>query len=358
MPYLNLTIIKLLNYIIKKRETSMQKTIIPSAVLATFLCTTNIYADMNNTQMQDVQNITVSTTIESNETHLDTPSNNTLIDTKISKAKAIIAAKTKMISDSEANAIAEAESKAIAKAQAIESKAIAEAEAKRIKIIAEATRAKTIAEAEAIKAKRIAEIKARAISERKITETKAKAAKAQAIAQAEATKIKAELVFEETMAKAKAQIEAILDKEKEFNQTETNVKVEAEDDYKIEDIGVLKNISNLLETRKIEFKKGYTSLTKEGTKTVTQLAKILQKYPKVSIEIAGYTDSDGSEELNQKLSQERVDTVKKTLMDKGISSERLMAKGYGETDPLVPNTSKKNKNKNRRIEIHIVEDVS
>ncbi len=80
----------------------------------------------------------------------------------------------------------------------------------------------------------------------------------------------------------------------------------------------------------------------------------MREYTTIRIEIAGHTDSDGSEAYNLKLSQSRVDTVKKELISKHIEASRLVAKGYGETKPLVPNTTRANKARNRRVEINIL----
>jgi len=115
-----------------------------------------------------------------------------------------------------------------------------------------------------------------------------------------------------------------------------------------------KNIANLLKVENIEFEVAKASLTPKGRQTVNKLAEILNKYPDIRIEIAGHTDSDGRADFNQQLSQARVDTVKNALIEQGINTTRLEAVGYGETKPLVPNTSAENKQKNRRVEINIL----
>lgn len=115
-----------------------------------------------------------------------------------------------------------------------------------------------------------------------------------------------------------------------------------------------KSIRTLLKQHHIGFLPAKGTLTPQGEKTVDALAGILLHHPSIHVEIAGYTDSDGSESFNQKLSQKRVDTVKKRLVSKGISPKRLRAKGYGESHPLVPNTSDENKQKNRRVEITVL----
>jgi len=113
-------------------------------------------------------------------------------------------------------------------------------------------------------------------------------------------------------------------------------------------------IANLLKLENIEFNVNKSTLTIKGQATVDKLAIILKEYTSINLEIAGHTDSDGSAEYNQKLSQARVDMVKSKLIANTITASRLTAKGYGETQPLVPNTSKANKQRNRRVEINIL----
>ena len=73
---------------------------------------------------------------------------------------------------------------------------------------------------------------------------------------------------------------------------------------------------------------------------------------KHSFEIAGHTDSAGSEKLNLKLSQQRADVIKKYLyLEHSIPLERLKAKGYGESMPVASNDTEEGRAKNRRVVI-------
>jgi len=74
----------------------------------------------------------------------------------------------------------------------------------------------------------------------------------------------------------------------------------------------------------------------------------------VRIQIAGHTDSDGSNEYNQGLSERRAQSVFSYLVDHGVSASRLTTVGYGESQPVVPNTSDANKAQNRRIEFTVL----
>ncbi len=78
---------------------------------------------------------------------------------------------------------------------------------------------------------------------------------------------------------------------------------------------------------------------------------VLKENPKMEAMIMGHTDSDGAESYNQKLSQSRADSVMAYMVSKGIDKTRLTAKGYGESQPIAPNTTKDGKAKNRRVEL-------
>jgi len=85
---------------------------------------------------------------------------------------------------------------------------------------------------------------------------------------------------------------------------------------------------------------------------IAKIARILKDNPQMKIEIAGHTDDIGSDEYNLKLSQKRAEAVKEILVKKyGIDPSRIIARGYGEKYPLVPNTSSTNRALNRRVEI-------
>ena len=108
----------------------------------------------------------------------------------------------------------------------------------------------------------------------------------------------------------------------------------------------------------IQFDVNSFRIRPESYKTLNELGKALRG-PKLrgrTITINGHTDSDGKEKYNLKLSLKRASSVKKYLTERsGIGPDRLKVAGYGESMPLKPNTSKKNKQLNRRVEI-VAED--
>lgn len=79
-----------------------------------------------------------------------------------------------------------------------------------------------------------------------------------------------------------------------------------------------------------------------------RISKILIKYPQSRIEVAGHTDAKGSEEYNQRLSEQRAQVVANQLIHNGVSAQRIMAVGYGESRPISSNDAM-----NRRVEILI-----
>lgn len=100
----------------------------------------------------------------------------------------------------------------------------------------------------------------------------------------------------------------------------------------------------------ITFDSGKSDLKPESMGTLNEIAKMLKENPAMKLEIGGYTDSDGDDASNMKLSQSRADAVRNQLISMGIDGSRLTAKGYGETRPIAPNTSFEGKAKNRRVE--------
>jgi outer membrane protein OmpA-like peptidoglycan-associated protein len=73
--------------------------------------------------------------------------------------------------------------------------------------------------------------------------------------------------------------------------------------------------------------------------------------PSYSAQIGGHTDNQGARGYNMKLSARRAEAVKAWLVAKGIAASRITTAGYGDTHPLVPNTSDENRARNRRVEL-------
>ncbi len=85
------------------------------------------------------------------------------------------------------------------------------------------------------------------------------------------------------------------------------------------------------------------------------VVKILMDNPKMKIEISGHTDNTGSEEHNQELSENRAKSVERYLVEQGISTQRLVSKGYGPSKPMSTNDTEEGRALNRRIEMKVLE---
>lgn len=100
----------------------------------------------------------------------------------------------------------------------------------------------------------------------------------------------------------------------------------------------------------ITFETGKADITPESEVVLQGALKTMQTYPDIIVEISGHTDDVGSASSNQTLSQRRADSVRFWLISKGIQPDRIIAKGYGEEFPRVPNDSPELRRMNRRIE--------
>ncbi|TMV35545.1 OmpA family protein, partial [Thioclava sp. BHET1] len=97
-------------------------------------------------------------------------------------------------------------------------------------------------------------------------------------------------------------------------------------------------------------------LTPDAGGTLDKIAAALKTCPSVQMEVAGYTDSQGREEMNQQLSQSRAEAVLTALMARRVLVGNLSAKGYGEADPIADNGTEAGREANRRIEFHLTGD--
>ncbi|MCW3077861.1 MAG: hypothetical protein JWO32_2470 [Bacteroidetes bacterium] len=93
-----------------------------------------------------------------------------------------------------------------------------------------------------------------------------------------------------------------------------------------------------------------------ATENVTQLAKILNKYPDTEILIEGHTDNTGSDKINNELSVRRAESVAMSLRNQKIKESRITTKGYGSTQPIESNESAEGRTQNRRVEVAIMAD--
>ncbi len=109
-------------------------------------------------------------------------------------------------------------------------------------------------------------------------------------------------------------------------------------------------INQVLAIRKITFDPGSADIDGESGDTVEEIAEIMADCTDFPIEIAGFTDSQGREVMNEALSQARADAVLNALMARRVLTSNMVAKGYGEADPIADNDTEEGREANRRIE--------
>jgi outer membrane protein OmpA-like peptidoglycan-associated protein len=224
----------------------------------------------------------------------------------------------------EARAKAEAEAKESAEKEA-QARAQAEEDAKR-RAQAEADRqAAEQAKAEAEKAKAEAEAaRAAALVEQQKAEQEA--AKAQ---QAAADAIRQK---EEMRARLLNQLNQVLE-------------------TKDTDRGLVVSMPDVL------FDSGQYSLKPAARERLARIAGIVTAYPELMFEVEGHTDSTGSDDYNQVLSEKRAATVRDYMVNAGVSINSVVARGYGSTRPVAENTSSAGRKLNRRVEMIVSGDV-
>jgi outer membrane protein OmpA-like peptidoglycan-associated protein len=104
---------------------------------------------------------------------------------------------------------------------------------------------------------------------------------------------------------------------------------------------------------KVLFAYDKSNLSDEAKTSLDKLVRVLNSYPDTDIELQGHTDSKGSEEYNQALSERRANSVSDYLVGQGIAKSRLTIKGFGETVPKYTNDTADGRTQNRRVEFLI-----
>jgi OOP family OmpA-OmpF porin len=101
---------------------------------------------------------------------------------------------------------------------------------------------------------------------------------------------------------------------------------------------------------------GKATLRPESYSELDRLGGLMVQNPKMQIELSGHTDNVGSDDSNMKLSEDRAKTVTEYLITLGIATNRVIAKGYGETKPVTSNDTEDGRQMNRRVEFTILKN--
>jgi outer membrane protein OmpA-like peptidoglycan-associated protein len=103
----------------------------------------------------------------------------------------------------------------------------------------------------------------------------------------------------------------------------------------------------------IQFRNNSRKLTGSSLSSLLELADTLNSNPDLELTVEGHTDNSGSAEYNQILSEQRAAEVKKVLVSMGIPQERISTRGFGDTQPIGDNKTRKGKAINRRVVLRL-----
>ena len=104
------------------------------------------------------------------------------------------------------------------------------------------------------------------------------------------------------------------------------------------------------------FNSGSATLSAGAQQRLSSFAQTLNRYPASNLVVRGHTDAEGSTALNDRLSQERAESVRSYLISQGVAGNRISATGMGEQYPVATNASDAGRQQNRRVEIEIIPD--
>ncbi|MGQ0619479.1 MAG: OmpA family protein [Panacagrimonas sp.] len=108
----------------------------------------------------------------------------------------------------------------------------------------------------------------------------------------------------------------------------------------------------------VNFEFDKSRLTANARTILDGVAAELEAYPEIEIELGGHTDAKGSDEYNQRLSEQRAASVVKYLKSKGVAADRMTSAGYGESQPVADNEADEGRELNRRVELKITGGVA
>ncbi|PFG64735.1 OOP family OmpA-OmpF porin [Thioclava sp. ES.031] len=116
-------------------------------------------------------------------------------------------------------------------------------------------------------------------------------------------------------------------------------------------------LNDTLKKKKVDFDPGSAQVASESLDALDALAKSMKNCTDFKMEVAGYTDNQGREEMNLQLSQQRAQAVIRGLLDRGVLIGNLEAKGYGEAQPIASNDTEQGREMNRRIEFVLLDET-
>ena len=263
--------------------------------------------------------------------------------TQTAEEARVMAVKQRAEDEAQAKAAAD---KLAAEQREAQARADAEAEAKRR---AEAEEAQKQAEAAKAEAERLKAEAEQAAQEAARQKEEAEKAKAEAIAQQQA--LAAETAKAQQAAAQSEQARQQAEKEKQDLRARLLQQLNAVLATRDTARGLIANMSDVL------FKTGSFELMPAARERLAKVSGIVLAYPSLHLEIDGHTDSVGSDEYNQTLSEKRADSVRDYLVQQGISADMIEARGFGKTVPIASNDTPEGRQQNRRVELVLSGDA-
>lgn len=190
------------------------------------------------------------------------------------------------------------------------------------------------------------------------------AAAAQAQAQAEQSQAQAAQAQQAQQQAEQARQQAELAQQQAAQQAQQAelARQQAENDKAQMRARILQQLNQVLQTRDtarglivnmpdVLFDTGKADLKSSARERLAKVAGILIAYPDIRVEIDGYTDSTGSLEFNERLSQQRAESVRSFLASQGVNSSSITTQGFGPSDPIASNDTAAGRQQNRRVEL-------
>jgi outer membrane protein OmpA-like peptidoglycan-associated protein len=168
----------------------------------------------------------------------------------------------------------------------------------------------------------------------------------QAQAQAAQAKAQAELA-EARAAQAQAAQQAAQQANQQAEQARERLRAQLNNVLQTQETarGLIVNMSDVL------FAFNQYALKPDAREALAKVSGILLSYPGLKVQVEGYTDNVGSEQYNQKLSEQRADAVRDYLVSQGVPAANVTSTGYGENDPVADNSTAAGRSKNRRVQL-------
>jgi outer membrane protein OmpA-like peptidoglycan-associated protein len=108
----------------------------------------------------------------------------------------------------------------------------------------------------------------------------------------------------------------------------------------------------------VSFDVGRAAIKPNFAPVLNQFAASLNQHPESNVTIIGHTDNTGSDAINNPLSVDRADSVRDYLVGKGVARTRILTEGHGAREPVADNSTQAGRDKNRRVEIYVAEQVA